>query len=302
MAGCLRAALAPAPVAALVALAAPAAPAAPAAAQGPAPTAWDSVAAILQTPAVPSAGYVRYNFPRRDFTVRLGDLTLAVPLAAVAWAGFAGTSGDAIVMGDLVVTTAELGPVEAALLRQRLDVTAVHNHLVGEQPRLMYVHLHGEGAAVDLARRLDSVLARTAIPRPVTPSVAPPVTIDTAAIFHALGASGRAQGSVAQLALLLVSRKVTWRGRALPPALALATPVNIQAVAPGRAVATGDFAVLESQVGPVLRAMAANGIVVEALHGHMVGETPSVSFIHFWIDGPLPAVVAGLKAAIDAAK
>jgi hypothetical protein len=297
--GRLRAALAPALAAACVA---PAAPAAPAASRGPAPTSWDSVAAILRTPAVPSAAYVRYNFPRRDFTVRLGDLTLAVPLAAVAWAGFAGTSGDAMVMGDLVVTPAELGPVEAALLRQRLDVTGVHNHLVGEGPRLTYVHFHGEGTAVDLARRLDSVLARTAIPRPVTPSVAPPVTIDTAAIFHSLGASGRAQGSVAQLGLLLVRRKVRWHGRTLPPALALASPVTIQAIAPGRAVATGDFAVLESRVGPVLRAMAAHGIVVAALHGHMVGETPPVSCIHFWIDGPLPAVVAGLKAAIDAAR
>jgi hypothetical protein len=276
--------------------------AAPAAAQSPAPPPWDSVAAILQSPAVPSVGYVRYNFPRRDFTVRLGDLTLAVPLAAGAWAGFAGTAGEAMVMGDLVVTPAELGPVETALLRQRLDVTGIHNHLVGEQPRLMYVHFHGEGGALDLARRLDSVLAHTATPRPVTPSVAAPVTIDTAAIFRALGTGGRAQGSVAQLGFLLVSRTVRWHGRALPPALALATPLNIQAVAPGRAVATGDFAVLESQVAPVLRALAASGIVVEALHSHMVGETPSVYFLHFWADGSLAAVVGGLKAAIDAAK
>lgn len=289
-------------IGAALALAAIAGRTAPAAAQTPPAPPWDSVAAILETPAVPAAGYVRYNFPRRDFTVRLGDLTLAVPLASGAWAGFAGSAASAMVMGDLVVTAAELGPVEAALIRQRLEVTGIHNHLVGEQPRLMYVHFHGEGAAVDLARRLDSVLARTATPRPVTAVVSPPVTIDTATIFRTLGPGGRAQGSVAQLGFLLVSRPVRWHGRALPPALALATPVNIQAVTPGRAVATGDCAVLGSQVEPVLRAMAANGIVVEALHSHMVGETPPVYFIHFWADGALPAVVAALKAVIDAAK
>ncbi|HTT69432.1 MAG TPA: DUF1259 domain-containing protein [Gemmatimonadales bacterium] len=276
--------------------------AAPAAAQEPVVPPWDSVAAILETPAVPAAGYVRYNFPRRDFTVRLGDVTLAVPLVAGAWAGFAGSAADALVMGDLVLTPGELGPVEAALLHQRLEVTGIHDHLVGEQPRLVSVHFHAEGAALDLARRLDSVLARTLTPRPVAAVVAPPVTVDTATVFRVLGRGGRAQGSVVQLGFLLVSRPVRWHKRTLPPALALATPVNIQAITPRRAVATGDFAVLEAQVAPVLRAMAANGIVVEALHGHMVGETPPVYFIHFWADGSLPAVVAGLKAAIDAAR
>jgi len=274
----------------------------PAAAQGPLEPVWDTVATILRTPAVPSAGYVRYNLPRRDFTVRMGDVTLAVPLAAGAWVGFAGTARQAVAMGDLVVTRTELGPVEAELLRQRLDVTGVHDHLVGEEPRLTFVHFHGEGAAADLARRLDSALAKTGTPRPVTVAATPPVTLDTALVFNALGQHGRAAGNVAQLSFELVAKKVRWHGDPLVPALALGTPVYLQLINPSRAVATGDFAVLAPQVGPVLRAMAANGIVVEALHSHLVGETPPVYFIHFWSDGRLAEVVHGLRAALDAAK
>jgi len=274
----------------------------PAVAQLPLAPVWDSVGTILQTPALPADGYVRYSLPRRDLVVRLGNVPLAVPLAAGAWAGFAGTARDAMVMGDLVVTAAELGPVEAELLRQRFDLSGVHDHLVGEEPRLTYIHFHGEGAAVDLAERLDTVLARTGTPRPVTTVTAPPVTIDTALVFDSLGARGRAAGSVAQLSFQLVRGKVRWRGRALVPALALATPVSIELVRPGRAVATGDFAVLAPQVEPVLRAMAAHGIVVTALHGHLVDESPPVYFIHFWGDAPLGDVVRGIRSALDAAR
>jgi len=192
--------------------------------------------------------------------------------------------------------------VQAVLLRQGIDVTAVHSHLVGEEPRLAFVHFHGEGPALDLARRLDSAIAKTATRRPIAAAAAPPVTIDTALVFGVLGRPGRAQGSVAQLAPMLVKGTVRWHGRAQVPALACASTIALQAVNPGRAVATGDLALLAPQLEPVLRALAAHGIVVEALHTHMAGEQPPVYFVHFWADGTLAEVVRGLRAALDAAR
>ena len=278
------------------------APGRSATAQGAPAQRWDTVAAILETTAVPSSGYVRFNFPRRDLTVRMGDVTLAVPLAAGAWAGFAGTASGAMTMGDLVLTESELKPVLVELERQHIEVTGIHNHLVGEEPRLIYVHFHAAGEAPALAARLDSVLARTAIPRPVASAAAPPATADTALIYSSLGATGRAQGNVVQLGFDLVRRRVEWQGETLVPALAYATPINIQVVSPSRTVATGDFALTARQVPAVLAALAAHGITAEALHTHMVGESPPVYFIHFWADGPLADVVQGIKAALDAAR
>lgn len=266
------------------------------------PSPFDTVAAILKTPAVPSAGYVRFNLPRRDLAVRLDGATLAIPMATGAWVGFAGTARTAEAMGDLVLTARELGPVLAELAKQRVEVTGIHNHLVGEEPRLVYVHFHAMGTPADLASRLDSAIARTGTPRPVAPVRAPPVTIDTALIFQGLGASGHAVGDVAQLGFDLVRQRVRWNGRTLVPAMAYGTPINIQMVNPGRAVATGDFAILADRVPRVLDALAAGGITAEALHTHMVGESPTVYFIHFWADGTLADVVHGLKAALDAAR
>ncbi len=275
--------------------------ASPAAAQAPLAPAWDSVATILKTAAAPSPGYVRYNLPRRDLTIRIGDVTVATALAAGAWAGMSGDPASATVMGDLVLTTDEVRPVLAQLAQQNISVMAVHNHLVGEEPRLVYVHFHAEGAATDIARRLDAVVALTATPRPVTSPAPPPLAIDTGVVFAALG-RGRATGNVAQVSLVLVPDTVRMHGRVVVPAMGYGSPLNIQAVSPQRAVATGDFAVRSGAVEGVTRALAEHGIVATAVHSHLVGEAPTISFIHFWADGQLADVVAGLRSAVEAAR
>jgi hypothetical protein len=263
--------------------------------------AWDSVGRVLQSSPLPAAGYVRFNFPRRDLTLKMGDNTVS-RLALGAWAGFTGNGKQAMVMGDLVVTLAELLPVEAAIDSQHLAILGVHNHLTGESPTIMYVHFHGTGPAVDLARRLDRVLGKTLTPRGVAGPSTSPVTIDTAQVFDALGARGTASGAVAQLGFVLIKGNVVMRGDTIPPALAAGSPVNIQAVAPNRYVATGDFAVYQDRVQPVINALTEHGITATAVHNHLQSENPPIYFIHFWADGAPADVLAGIKAALDAGR
>jgi len=273
-----------------------------AACQTPLGAPWDSVGRILRTSGAATGGYYRYGWPRRDLTLRIGDVTVSPALALGAWAGFSGDPADATMMGDLVLTSGELKPVLAELARQGIAVTAIHNHLAGEEPRITYVHFHGQGAALELAVRLDRVLALTGAPRPVTMAPPPPVTIDTALVFRVLGLTGRAQGAVAQVSTVLVPGQVTMHGRPVTPALGYGTPINIQAVGPDRAVATGDFTVLAAKVAPVLEALTAHGITATAVHSHLVGEQPTLYYVHSWADGPLPDVLRGLRAALDAAR
>lgn len=263
--------------------------------------AWDSVGRILQTASVFGGGYYRFNLPRRDLTVRVGDVAVAPELALGAWAGFSGDPAEATMMGDLVLTSAELRPVLAELSRQHVEVTAIHNHLVGEEPRLIYVHFHGHGSATALANRLNRAIALTATPRPIATMSPKPLAIDTTAVFGVLGRSGKARGDVAQLSFILVPGTVTMNGMTMTPALGYGSPVNVQMVGPNRIVATGDFAVSGTKVDPLLQALAAHGILATAVHSHMIDESPRIYFIHFWADGPLRDTLAGLKAALDAA-
>lgn len=264
--------------------------------------AWAEVSRTLGTPETPTGGYHRYNLPRRDLTVRIGDVTVSPAIALGAWAGFDGPPGDATMMGDLVLTTSELKPVLAELARQRISVTAVHNHLAGEAPVVVYVHFLARGNAVALAARLDRAIALTTTPRPVATASPAPVTIDSARVFRVLGAQGRAQGNVAQLSFMLVGSPVTMHGRAVLPALGFGSPVNLQAVTATRLVATGDFAVTGPQLQALLTALAAHSITATAVHSHLLDETPHIYFVHFWADGETGDVLAGLRASVDAVR
>ena len=269
---------------------------------GSAKTPWDSVGRILGTAPTPNTGYTRFNFPRRDITLKIGDVTVSPALALGSWAGFSGEPSAATMMGDLVLLGAEVKPVLAELARQNLAITAVHNHLAGESPAITYVHFHGDGDAFDLARRLDRALAKSATPRPVAAAAPQAATIDTATIFSTLGIRGRANGNVAQLSTVLVPGEVQMHGKAVNAGMGYATPINIQMVDARRAVATGDFTVLGSRVDAVTRALAINGIAATAVHSHLIDEQPSLRYIHFWADAPLPDVLRGLKAALDAGR
>ena len=270
-------------------------------AQTPLPAPWDSVGKVLKTSGTSAAGYYRYGWPRRDITLRIGDVTVSPALALGAWAGFAGEPSAATMMGDLVLTGDEVKPVLGELANQRIGVTAIHNHVVGE-PQITYMHIHADGNALDLAARLDRVLARTKTPRPPLAVAPAAVTIDTAAVFATLGLRVRAQGNVAQLSTVLVAGTVTLDGRTATPALAYGTPINVQALEGGRAVATGDFSITGDKVAPVLSALTAHGITATALHSHLIGEEPKIYYMHFWADGPMADVLRGLRAALDAAK
>ena len=262
---------------------------------------WDSAGVILRAPASGAAGYTRYNFPRRDIALRIGDVAVAPGLALGSWAGFAGRADSAVAMGDLVLLPGELPAVLRELDQGGLEVTAIHNHLAGESPALSYVHFHGQGTVLSLAAAVDRALARTATPRPVTAAAAEPLSIDTAGVFQVLGIRGRASGAVAQLSPVLVPGAVSASGQVLVPALAYGSPINLQLVSADRMVAAGDFAVLEARVAPLLHALGSHGITATAMHSHLVGENPRVYYIHFWADARPSEVLEGLRAALDSA-
>lgn len=65
------------------------------------------------------------------------------------------------------------------------------------------------------------------------------------------------------------------------------------------AVVDGDFAVSESELQGVLRALRVGGINIVAIHSHMTGETPRLLFLHYWGRGPAAALATTIKRALD---
>ena len=75
------------------------------------------------------------------------------------WAAFAGTEDNAVVDGDFAVTESELQPVLKSLTGSGINVVAIHSHMTGETPRMLFLHYWGRGPAVTLATALKSALA-----------------------------------------------------------------------------------------------------------------------------------------------
>src|SRR6266576_1299553 len=82
----------------------------------------------------------RVSFPRTDLHVSLKGVAIKPGLALGSWAAFLGTDDNAMVMGDLVLLEGELNPVMAKLRSSSFEITAVHNHLTQETPKVLYVH------------------------------------------------------------------------------------------------------------------------------------------------------------------
>jgi Domain of Unknown Function (DUF1259) len=115
----------------------------------------------------------------------------------VQWLAFANPGSDAMVMGDLVFSEDEVSPVVVALQEEGLHITALHNHVLHETPRVMYMHIEGHGNAAKLASSLKKVIALTKTPLPAMPASTPPATdLDTATIDQTLGYKGKISGGV----------------------------------------------------------------------------------------------------------
>jgi hypothetical protein len=69
-----------------------------------------------------------------------------------------------------------------------------------------------------------------------------------------------------------------------------------------KAVVDGDFAMLETELQAVLKALRGAGINIVAIHQHMAGESPRVLFLHYWGVGPAESLAKGIKSALDTQK
>jgi hypothetical protein len=241
----------------------------------------------------------RVAFPRTDLHVSVNGLAIKPGLALGSWAAFAGTEADAMVMGDLVLLEDELNPVMEKLRSAGFEISAVHNHLLHETPRVMYMHYMGHGAGSQLATSLRAALAVSATPleKPAAPleEAAPPAWVS--AVDDSVGRKGTFKGGVLSFG---VSRAeaITQNGVTLIPAQGVAESINFQEADAGRVATTGDFVLTAEEVNPVISELQAHHILVTALHSHMLTEQPRLFFLHFWGLGSPESVGAGIAAAL----
>jgi hypothetical protein len=246
-------------------------------------------------------GAHKFSMPRSDLNVTVDGVKLKAGFALGSWADFVNMGNHADVMGDLVLTESEVGPVMQKLLDSGIEVSALHNHLLNETPRVMYMHIHGRGDAAHLASSIHAALALTKTP-PAQPAPAPGSNqnpgLDTKQLDAAIGYSGKDNNGVYQFSIPR-AEKITDGGMPVPNSMGIATGINFQPTGNGKAAITGDFVLTAKEVNPVIKALRQNGIEVTAVHSHMLDEQPRLFFMHFWANDDAGKLAKGLRAALD---
>jgi hypothetical protein len=263
---------------------------------------WKTVDSLVGRPSVAQPGDVhRYNFPRSDLQVTASGVQIKPALGLGGWVAMKPMAGGVIATGDLVLTEDEINPVIVALQRGGVEQTAIHHHILHESPRVFYVHVHGQGDPMKLARALHDAIGQTKVPPPSPAAPAAAIDLDTVAVAKALGYTGRVNGGVYQVSVPRAD-PITEHGMQIPPSMGLATAINFQPTGGGKAAITGDFVLTANEVNPVIRALTSNGIEVTSLHSHMLEESPRLFFMHFWANDDASKLATGLRAALDATK
>src|SRR5262249_45274146 len=180
-----------------------------------------------------------YGWPRSDLHVTVGGIAVEPALALGSWAAFLrlGTGSEAMTMGDLVLLEAELEPVLGELEAAGFEISAIHNHLAAETPRVLYLHFHGHGEPPALAKTLRGAREKTKPPSPGDPAASP--TPAQAAVFDklqdTLGRKGTMAGTVLQIGVPRAD-PIRDGGMEIPASMGMSTALNFQVV--GAEVAT----------------------------------------------------------------
>ncbi|HEY2954869.1 MAG TPA: DUF1259 domain-containing protein [Candidatus Eisenbacteria bacterium] len=245
-----------------------------------------------------AAGVFKVSVPRTDLALTVGGVKLTPPSGLTSWAAFEPMGAEAMVMGDMVLTEDQVNPVMSTALENGLEVTALHNHFLGETPRVMFMHIGGSGGIAQLAGAVGKVFASIKEPGAPLPhaDIDPAQTqLATDQLETILGHRGDLSGGVYKVT---IGRTARMHGHAIGNTMG----VNTWAAFSGtndQAVVDGDFAMTESELQPVLKALRHADIQIVAIHQHMTGEEPRIMFLHYWGIGRAEDLARGLRAALE---
>jgi hypothetical protein len=242
----------------------------------------------------------RIPLPRTDLHVVSGGVAIKPGLSLGGYAAFARYHDGVMLMGDLVVTEAELPQVTDALQAHGIAQTALHKHLLQQTPPVWWTHIQAMGDPVRIAQGVKAALEATAIwPATAPPAQQPAVDLDTTGIDAALGRAGTADGGVYKFTIAR-NDVITDGGHVLPPTFGMTAGINFQPVGGGKAVINGDLVMTAPEVQKVIQALRHGGIALVEVHNHSLTENPRLFFAHFWAVADAVDLAKAMRPALDA--
>ena len=207
-------------------------------------------------------------------------------------------------MSDTVLLADELNPLISAMQENGLEVSAIHNHFMYEEPRIFYMHVHGMGSSVELIQKYASAIKDTKLFPTNQPPAAPPPArtgkdrFDIPALDAIVGKSGVVNGPTYKYTIGRDDLRVLAMGAEMTAAIGFNTWASFAGDKESAHIA-GDVAMLEPEVNAVIKALRKSNLEVVSLHHHMLGENPKIIFLHYYGSGPAATLAQGFRSALD---
>jgi len=249
-------------------------------------------------------GEYKITIPQYDLSVMVDGFKIIPAMGLGTWIAFTPATDRAMMMGDIILTEADLKPVQQEVIRQGLTITAIHNHFVRNHPNVIYMHIDGSGSTEMMAQKAKALLDNVVASRGGNPaagtasSEAVENTIDTKKLDEIMGYKVEMSKGVSKYTIGRPDIKLMEHGVAVSTFMGFNTWAAFQGT-PDKAAVAGDFTMLEDEVAPVIKTLIENGIEVVAVHNHMVQEQPKIFFLHYWGVGNAAQLAKGLRAALD---
>jgi Domain of Unknown Function (DUF1259) len=262
---------------------------------------WTSVTDALGRTGKFGDSNTVYRIPlvRSDLQVVTVGVPIKPGLSLGGYVAFAKYDDATMVMGDLVVTEAELPKVTDALQSHGIEQTALHKHLLEQSPQVWWTHIHAMGDPAKLAAGIKAALDATAIAPPAAPPAQqPPVDLDTAGIDAALGRKGNPDGGLYKFNLARQDTIVD-DGHLVPPTFGVTTTVNFQPLGEGKAAINGDIVMTGPEVQKVIQALRAGNIALVTVHNHSLTDEPRLFYLHYWAVDDAVMLAKAMRAALD---
>jgi len=252
---------------------------------------------------VETDGVVRLGWSRDDVPVRIDGIDFPPAAGLGSWAAFKDAGDHVMVMGDTVVFEDEITPAMDAAFAHGLSVTSLHNHFVYDDPPVYFMHIGGMGEAEALAEGVRAMWdaireLRAERPQPRRQTGAGDIgtgELDVAALEAIVDGQAAVNGSVAKFT-------VPGGGRMHDVEIGGTMGLTTWAAFIGddeAAAMDGDFMMTADQVQTVMHTLRRHGIHIVTLHNHMIGEEPTLYFLHFWGRGPAQELATGFREALD---
>ncbi|MEH7379148.1 DUF1259 domain-containing protein [Bacillus sp. JJ1533] len=204
------------------------------------------------------------------------------------------SQGRALCLGETVILQDEINRFVSILRKNGILVTAIHNHWLFDDPRLMFIHWEATDKPLDFARKtkeaLNVLTSRNIGGFSRGRNRVNPLAEELCEQFHdILGGDHTFENGICTVMRSRLNLKPRILGRPSRSFLAIPQMFTFESLTPdGRALCSGESVLLEEEFNPLASRLRQHGILITAFHNHWLFDNPRLMYIHFVkIDNPV---------------